>query len=176
MSRFTNSITAFRMTQPAETFIWPAIIFTRANTALGRLTVRRTIAFVGGDFRVLLRFNFTSPLFTSMVQDCQALFCLYFVGTRTSILITGQSRLDDSLRVLRREVLQSLTGCRDSRLRCSCREPLRIRPRAWSTSRTQATAKLALTTMVRSNQSRPTRTFRPALMKTLAQRRQRLFT
>jgi hypothetical protein len=78
MSRFTNSITAFRMTQPADTFIWPAIIFTRANVALGRLTVRRTIAFVGADFRVLLRFNFTSPFFTSMVQDCQTLFCLLF--------------------------------------------------------------------------------------------------
>ena len=78
MSRFTNSITAFRMTQPADTFIWPAIIFTRANAALGRLTVRRTIVFVGGDFRVLLRFNFTSPFFTTMVQDCQAFFCLLF--------------------------------------------------------------------------------------------------
>jgi hypothetical protein len=38
---------------------------------------------------------------------------------------------------------------------------------------TQATAKSALTTMVRSNQNRSTRTFRPALMKTLAQRRQK---
>src|SRR5216683_260203 len=45
------------------------ITFTRDNTALGRLTVRRTIAFVGGDFRVLLRFNLTSPFFTSMVHD-----------------------------------------------------------------------------------------------------------
>ncbi len=74
MSRFTNSITAFRITQPADTPIWPAIIFTRDNTAVGRLTVRRTIAFVGGDFRVLRRFNPTSPFFTAVVQHCQALF------------------------------------------------------------------------------------------------------
>jgi hypothetical protein len=38
---------------------------------------------------------------------------------------------------------------------------------------TQATAKLALTTLVRSKQYRSTQTFRPALMKTLAQRRQK---
>ena len=68
MSRFTNSITAFRMTQPADTSIWPAIIFTRDNTSLGKLTVRRTIAFAGGDFRVLRRFNLISPFFTSVVQ------------------------------------------------------------------------------------------------------------
>jgi hypothetical protein len=79
MSRFTNSITAFRITQPADTPIWPAIIFTRDNTAVGRLTVRRAIAFVGGDFRVLLRFSPTSPYFTAVVQSCQALFCLYFL-------------------------------------------------------------------------------------------------
>jgi hypothetical protein len=75
MSRSTNSSTAFRMTQPADTFIWLAIIFTRDNTALGRLTLRRAMAVVVGDFRVLLRFNLTSPIFTSMVQACQALFC-----------------------------------------------------------------------------------------------------
>jgi hypothetical protein len=78
MSRSTNSITAFRITQPADTFIWPAITFTRDNTALGRLTVRRTIAFVGGDFRVLFRFNLTSPFFTSMVQH-SSLICLLFL-------------------------------------------------------------------------------------------------
>jgi len=78
MSRSTNSITAFRITQPADTFIWPAITFTRDNTALGRLTVRRTIAFVGGDFRVLFRFNLTSPFFTSMVQHSSAI-CLLFL-------------------------------------------------------------------------------------------------
>jgi hypothetical protein len=36
---------------------------------LGKLTVRRTIVFVGGDFRVLLRFDLTSPFFTRMVQE-----------------------------------------------------------------------------------------------------------
>jgi len=76
MSRFTNSITAFRITQPADTSIWSAIIFTRDNTALGRLTVRRTIAFVGGDFRVLLRFNVTSPFFTSVVHNVKRYFVL----------------------------------------------------------------------------------------------------
>ena len=79
MSRSTNSITAFRITQPADTFIWAAITFTRDNTALGRLTVRRTIAFVGGDFRVLFRFKLTSPFFTSMVQD-SSVICLLFLG------------------------------------------------------------------------------------------------
>jgi hypothetical protein len=91
MSRFTNSITAFRITQPADTPIWPAIIFTRDNTAVGRLTVRRAIAFVGGDFRVLLRFNLTSPYFTAMVQGCQTLFCLYFVGTSTAAICAFNS-------------------------------------------------------------------------------------
>jgi hypothetical protein len=33
---------------------------------------------VGGDFRVLRCFDLTSSLFTSMVQDCQALFCFLF--------------------------------------------------------------------------------------------------
>ena len=78
MSRFTNSITAFRITQPADTPIWPAIIFTRDNTALGRLTLRRVIAFVGADFRALLRFSLTSPFFTSMVQESSCYFILLF--------------------------------------------------------------------------------------------------
>jgi hypothetical protein len=77
MSRFTNSITAFRITQPADTPIWPAIIFTRDNTALGRLTLRRVIAFVGADFRALLRFSLTSPFFTSMVQESSVIYLLF---------------------------------------------------------------------------------------------------
>ena len=77
MSRFTNSITAFRITQPADTPIWPAIIFTRDNTTLGRLTLRRVIAFVGADFRALLRFSLTSPFFTSMVQGSSVIYLLF---------------------------------------------------------------------------------------------------
>ena len=77
MSRFTNSITAFRITQPADTPIWPATIFTRDNTALGRLTLRRVIAFVGADFRALLRFKLTSPFFTSMVQESSVIYLLF---------------------------------------------------------------------------------------------------
>src|SRR2546428_4858815 len=78
MSLYKFSFMVLHTPHPADTSIWSAIIFTRDNTALGRLTVRRTIAFVGGDFRVLLRFKLTSPFFTSVVHDCQALFCLLF--------------------------------------------------------------------------------------------------
>jgi hypothetical protein len=65
---------------------------------------------------------------------------------------------------------------RDARLRSRLFarwNPQRIHRGASSTSPTQATAKSALTIIVRSNQDRSTQTFGPALMKTLAQRRQK---